>query len=93
MVSKQQGCCCLLSWGVSKEPQAHTDHVLGFPLPPSHKAAASRVLGTHTSRLYPPPTGVTLPSGPVGARRRRWPSKEDLLLNARGFRGNNFPSS
>lgn len=55
MVSKQQGCCCLLSWGVSKEPQAHTDHVLGFPLPPSHKAAACRVLGTHTSRVYPPP--------------------------------------
>lgn len=50
MVSKQQRCSCLLSWGVSKEPQPHADHALGSPLPPSHKAPACR--------LYPP-RGVT----------------------------------
>lgn len=58
MVSKQQRCSCLLSWGVSKEPQPHAGHALGSPLPPSHKAPSCRALGTHKFRLYPSP-GVT----------------------------------
>lgn len=66
----------------------------GSPLSPSRKSTRSaRLQGARaggTCSLDPPP-GVT--PGPAGAKRRRQRSKEDLLLNARGFRGNNFPSS
>lgn len=45
------------------------------------------------SSLAPPPPPRRHPYGPAGVKRLCWSSKEDLLLNARGFSGNNFPSS
>lgn len=52
--------------GGSKEPQTHTDYVLRFPAPPRHKAPACRVLGTHTTSLYPPPLQESPPAWSCG---------------------------
>lgn len=59
--------------------------LLGSPLPPSHKAPACRVLGTHTHiQAVPPPPGVTPPvprvlGGGAGPAKRIYCSTQGAL--------------
>lgn len=71
--------CCLHSWGVSKEPQPHTDHVLGFPLPPSRKAPACRVLGTHAHPGCVTPPVPRVLGGGAGPAKRIYCSTQGAL--------------